>query len=229
VKATCSSETPIDFQWTTGRYIPEDRTLPNHRCDNLKSIWRLSSTSWELLTLLPKALITLAPAVTLFTLPSDLGCDYYDFIISWFSQSLHQNVWILPQIRPQPLPSTSFPIHNSLIILPFDAIESEILTASLNKSYINKGSRESSVGIAGLWAGRPGFNSRQGHKFLLYSTVSSPVMEPTHPPIHWVSVAVSPGIKWPGLEADQSPPSSAEVNNSGAIHPFSCISSWRSI
>jgi hypothetical protein len=26
VKATCSSETSIDFQWTTRRYIPEDNT-----------------------------------------------------------------------------------------------------------------------------------------------------------------------------------------------------------
>jgi hypothetical protein len=27
----------IDFQLTTWRYIPEDRTLHNHRCENLKS------------------------------------------------------------------------------------------------------------------------------------------------------------------------------------------------
>jgi hypothetical protein len=27
MEATCSSETSVDFQWTTRRYIPDDRTL----------------------------------------------------------------------------------------------------------------------------------------------------------------------------------------------------------
>jgi hypothetical protein len=31
--ATCSSETSVEFQRS---YIPEDRPLPNHRCENLK-------------------------------------------------------------------------------------------------------------------------------------------------------------------------------------------------
>jgi hypothetical protein len=35
--ATFSSETWVDFQWTTRGYIPEDRTLHNHRSENLKS------------------------------------------------------------------------------------------------------------------------------------------------------------------------------------------------
>jgi hypothetical protein len=33
----CSSETSVDFQRTTQHYIPEDRTLHNHRWENLKS------------------------------------------------------------------------------------------------------------------------------------------------------------------------------------------------
>jgi uncharacterized membrane protein len=37
MEAICSSEKSIDFQRTTRRYIPEDRTLHNHRCENLKS------------------------------------------------------------------------------------------------------------------------------------------------------------------------------------------------
>jgi hypothetical protein len=36
MEAICSSETSVDFQWTTRRYIPEDRTLHNHRFENLK-------------------------------------------------------------------------------------------------------------------------------------------------------------------------------------------------
>jgi hypothetical protein len=31
------SETPVDTQRTTRRYIPEDGTLHNHRCENLIS------------------------------------------------------------------------------------------------------------------------------------------------------------------------------------------------
>jgi hypothetical protein len=31
-----SSETSVHFQRTTRRYVPEDRTLHNHRCENLK-------------------------------------------------------------------------------------------------------------------------------------------------------------------------------------------------
>jgi hypothetical protein len=37
MEATCSSETSVDSQRTTLHYIPEDRTLHNHRCENLKS------------------------------------------------------------------------------------------------------------------------------------------------------------------------------------------------
>jgi hypothetical protein len=37
VEAICSSEASVDFQRTTRRSIPEDRTLHDHRCHNLKS------------------------------------------------------------------------------------------------------------------------------------------------------------------------------------------------
>jgi hypothetical protein len=37
MEAICSPETSIHFQPTTRRYIPEDGTLHNHRCENLKS------------------------------------------------------------------------------------------------------------------------------------------------------------------------------------------------
>jgi hypothetical protein len=35
--------TSVDFQWTTRRYIPEDRSLHNHHCDNLRSYKSLSA------------------------------------------------------------------------------------------------------------------------------------------------------------------------------------------
>jgi hypothetical protein len=36
MEAICSSETSADTQRATRRYIPEDSTLHNHRCGNLK-------------------------------------------------------------------------------------------------------------------------------------------------------------------------------------------------
>jgi hypothetical protein len=36
IEAIYSSETSVDFQRTTWRYIPEDNILHNHRSENLK-------------------------------------------------------------------------------------------------------------------------------------------------------------------------------------------------
>jgi hypothetical protein len=40
----CSSKTSVDFQWTTWHYIPEDSTLHNHCCKNLKSYNLITSS-----------------------------------------------------------------------------------------------------------------------------------------------------------------------------------------
>jgi hypothetical protein len=37
MEAKISYGTSVDFQWTTQRYVPEDRTHYNSSCDNLKS------------------------------------------------------------------------------------------------------------------------------------------------------------------------------------------------
>jgi hypothetical protein len=36
MEAICFFESSVDIQRTTQRYIAEDRTLHNHRCENLK-------------------------------------------------------------------------------------------------------------------------------------------------------------------------------------------------
>jgi hypothetical protein len=54
-----------------------------------------------------------------------------------FLQSLQANALIVPYTRPRPLPSTSFPIYYSLIILSLGAVWSELLKESLNKPQIN--------------------------------------------------------------------------------------------
>jgi hypothetical protein len=49
--------------------------------------------------------------------------------------------------------------------------------------------------------------------FLLFAIASRPVLGPTHPPIQLGPEVLSLGVKWPGREADHSPPHSAEVKN----------------
>jgi hypothetical protein len=77
-------------------------------------------------------------------------------------------------------------------------------------------SRDSSVGIAlgyGLddRGSRVRFPARLG--IFHFTSASRTALEPTQPPIQWVSGALSLGVKRPGREADHSPPSSAEVKN----------------
>jgi hypothetical protein len=44
-----------------------------------------------------------------------------------------------------------------------------------------------------------------------FSKSSRPALGPTQPPIQWVPEDLSPGVKGPGCEADNSPATSAEV------------------
>jgi hypothetical protein len=49
MEAICSSETSVDTQRTTQRYIPEEGTLHNHRCENLISyIENRTFRKWDL-------------------------------------------------------------------------------------------------------------------------------------------------------------------------------------
>jgi hypothetical protein len=66
----------------------------------------------------------------------------------------------------------------------------------------------------GLRAGLPTVRARQGLRIFLFTTASRPALEPTQPPIQWVPVALSLGVKRPVGEADHSLLSSAEVKNS---------------
>jgi hypothetical protein len=74
-----------------------------------------------------------------------------------------------------------------------------------------------------------GFDSRQRQVISLSSITSRPVLGPTQPPIQWVLGTLSPGVKWPGREADHSPPSSVEVKSGGAMPPLPHTSSWRGV
>jgi hypothetical protein len=67
----------------------------------------------------------------------------------------------------------------------------------------------------GIRVRRLGFNSWQRH------TASRQALGPIQPLVQWVAGFLSPGAKPPGREADNSPPSNAEVKNGGAIPPIS--------
>jgi hypothetical protein len=47
MEAICSYETSVDTQRTTRRYIPEDGTLHNHSCENLKSYVEKNNVSFK--------------------------------------------------------------------------------------------------------------------------------------------------------------------------------------
>jgi hypothetical protein len=68
-------------------------------------------------------------------------------------------------------------------------------------------SGDSSVGIAAGY-GLDGRSSIPGRG---YSIVSRPALQPTQPPIQWVSGTLSPMVKQPGREADHSPTSRSRM------------------
>jgi hypothetical protein len=63
-----------------------------------------------------------------------------------------------------------------------------------------------------------GFDSRRELRIFLFTTAFRMAVGPTHPPIQWISEALSLGVKLLGREADHSPPSSAEVKESVELH-----------
>jgi hypothetical protein len=75
---------------------------------------------------------------------------------------------------------------------------------------------DNTVGLATrLWAGRPGFISRQQQEAFLSFIASRPALGLTQPP-H----PVHTGIKRPGCEADHLPPSNTEARNGETIPPL---------
>jgi hypothetical protein len=92
-------------------------------------------------------------------------------------------------------------------------------------------SRDSSVGIAlgyGMDDRGSRYDYRWGLGIFLFTTASRTALEPTQPPIRWMPGALSLGVKWPGREADHSPPSSAEVKELVELYLHSLNTpSWR--
>jgi hypothetical protein len=73
------------------------------------------------------------------------------------------------------------------------------------------------------------FVIRSGSKLSAYviTFLKIPALEPTQPPIQWVSGALCLGVKRPEREADHSPPYSAEVKECVELYlHFPNTSSW---
>jgi hypothetical protein len=64
--------------------------------------------------------------------------------------------------------------------------------------------------------------------FSLFSTASRSALGPNQPLIQWVPGALFPVVKIPGCEADNSPPSNAEVKSGGAVPSLPVTSSCTS-
>jgi hypothetical protein len=80
-----------------------------------------------------------------------------------------------------------------------------------------------------LRTGRPEFNSWQCQWMdFFFVTTSKPILGPTQPPIQWVPGALTPRIKWPERESDNSPPFTVEINAwSYAFTPKYLFMEWR--
>jgi len=50
-------------------------------------------------------------------------------------------------------------------------------------------------------------------KFSFSTTASKPALGPTQSPTQWLRWTLTPGVKWPGCEADHAHPSGAGVKN----------------
>jgi hypothetical protein len=81
-------------------------------------------------------------------------------------------------------------------------------------------SLDSVVGIA------TGYRLNGRGENFLFSTSSRPPLGSTQRPIQWVLWALSPGVKWPGHEADHSPPASAEVKEIWIYTSLPRMPSW---
>jgi hypothetical protein len=121
-----------------------------------------------------------------------------------------RNVGILPQhyMASQSRRPLDLNLHRCENLVP------RVVISRLNLLSKSWKSRDSSVDIAlryGLDNTVLGFYSWWGLGIFLFTTASRTALGSTQPPTQWMPGASSLEIKRPGLEADHSPPSSAEV------------------
>jgi hypothetical protein len=147
----------------------------------------------------------------MFLFRSRLGHWLFWFKFSWFPPIPPAKFWGSTSIKLIALPSKSFPVHNSSVIIPFDTVLSNYWQRF--KIIHAQSSRDSVAGIApsygldnrGIGVGVP---------------VGSRIFSPLRPDRLWGPLnllsngyrgALSPGVKRSGREAHHSPSTCAEV------------------
>jgi hypothetical protein len=65
-----------------------------------------------------------------------------------------------------------------------------------------------------------GFDSRQGLRIFFFTAESGPALGPTQPALQWAPRDLSLGVKRPKREADNSPPSNADIKNAWSYTPI---------
>jgi hypothetical protein len=76
MQMTCSSETSVNFKRTTRRYIPENRTLHNHRCEYLKSYTVMCLVYFLAKLHIPRSHYVTSSNWKLKTILAQLPCSY---------------------------------------------------------------------------------------------------------------------------------------------------------
>jgi hypothetical protein len=175
-EATCPSETSDDFHRITRRYIPENRTLHNHRCENLKLVMQNSIRGKHM------------AYIRGFTPPRDR--DYFlsperpDML--WGPPSLPANrnrqdtELTLGQKRWKPEA-----VHSPRVI---SSLRIGGATSSLSYMCISLNYWPAMwvSTVSKLWAGRPGFDW-SGEGTFLSLTALTPALGPIRTPAQWIT------------------------------------------
>lgn len=117
--------------FTCSKYIPEEFIT---RC--VGNIREQKFVSSECNISEPRALAQRLAILSRISEVSGSNLDRYSnypVVVLAFTQFFRVNIEILVQIKQRPLPFISSRSHYSSVILPFDAMQAELLAVSLNK------------------------------------------------------------------------------------------------
>jgi hypothetical protein len=108
---TCSPETPVDFQQSRRRYIPEHKTLHNHRSENLESYTLYIFTN---LYFVREIILKNAPQMLKKCVENITGALYNKSTTQGFMINKNNLTWLLPII---PEKNTAYIRHTNFDML----------------------------------------------------------------------------------------------------------------
>jgi hypothetical protein len=143
---------------------------------------------------------------------------------SWFYKFNVLTITVWPRCYCcAPRPKNMVPVFNSC------SVGTSYVTEVIISEWLLLRSWDSAVGITTGYRLDPrGWSLSTGTgKIFPLSMFSRPVQGSTQPPIQWVLLTLSLGVKQPGHETDHKPPTNA-VKNMSSKHPLPHTYSWRS-